>query len=62
MHDLMNVKMSRLEFMKFLGLGFLSMLGFGHLTHFIASLFTKRHSVASHTDSRRGFGSGRFGA
>jgi hypothetical protein len=60
MDDLVNLEMSRLEFLKLLGVSVASIFGFGFLMS-MASRMRSSTQTAPQTNSDHGFGSRKFG-
>lgn len=62
MHELMNVEMSRTEFLKLLGVSLVSLLGFGFLMSMAQRMRNNSGQSVADTKATDGFGTRKFGA
>ena len=61
MHDLLNLEMSRLEFLKFAGASIVSILGFGYIIGLVSKMSNDHPVQSIQQDLSKDFGSRKFG-
>lgn len=61
MQDLLNLEMSRLEFLKFAGASIVSILGFGYIISLVSKMSNNQPAQTVQQDLDKDFGSRKFG-